>query len=359
MDDQQLVGQEQTSSHRRLRKGIAMTTFHKMLALFGIVLATCIGSNNESTAQAQSLTAFYTAPVVSMSPMWIAKEAGFFKKQGLDVKLVFIASGPVGTASVLGGETDVGIIGGFAPTRAIVGGAKALVMIGQSKVRMTGNIVGKKEIASVQDLKGKRLGIDRIGSNPDMFAQAALSRFQIDTLKDLQYVQLGDIGQAIAALKAGAIDAAIAGAPHDLFAQRLGFKVIVDITAMKIPFAVTVLVSSRDTVARKQPELTKFMRAYAEAMHYFLTNAEGTTQIVAKYTKVTDREVLAHAIESESKAMEKTLQVDPKGLELILSLIGKTVPQAAATKPEDFYDPRFTNELRESGFLKKLWGEKL
>ena len=57
--------------------------------------------------------------------------------------------------------------------------------------------------------------------------------------------------------------------------------------------------------------------------------------------------------------MEKTLQVDPKGLELILSLIGKTVPQAAATKPEDFYDPRFTNELRDSGFLKKLWGEKL
>jgi NitT/TauT family transport system substrate-binding protein len=76
--------------------------------------------------------------------MWIAKEAGFFKKQGLDVKLVFIASGPTGTTSLLAGETDVGIIGGFAPTRAIVGGAKDLVMIGQSKTRMTGNIVGKK-----------------------------------------------------------------------------------------------------------------------------------------------------------------------------------------------------------------------
>lgn len=334
-----------------------MTTFRKVIASIGILLAACIVSVKESAAQSSTLTAFYTAPVVSMSPMWIAKEAGFFKKQGLDVKLVFIASGPVGTASVLGGETDVGIIGGFAPTRAIVGGAKALVMIGQSKVRMTGNIMGKKEIASVQDLKGKRLGIDRIGSNPDMFAQAALSRFQIDTLKDLQYVQLGDIGQGITALKAGAVDAVIAGAPHDLFAQRLGFKVILDITAMKIPFAVTVLVSSRDTVARKQPELTKFMRAYAEAMHYFLTNPEGTAQVVAKYTKVTDREVLAHAIGSEAKAMEKTLQVDPKGLELILGLISKTVPQAASAKPEDFYDPRFFNELRDSGFLKRLWGE--
>src|SRR6185295_11871383 len=311
---------------------------------------TGLGAVHESAGQSQTLTAFYTAPVVSMAPMWIAKEAGLFKKQGLDVKLVFIASGPIGTAAVLSGEADVGIIGGFAPLRAMVGGAKALVIIGQSKNRITSKIVGKKEITGVEQLKGKRLGIDRIGSNPDMFAQAALSRFQIDTFKDLQYVQLGDTGKALVALKAGAIDAAIAGAPHDLFAQRMGFREILDIAAMRIPFAVTVLISSRETVARKPAELTRFMRAYAEAMHYFLTNPEGTTQVVARYTKVADREVLAHAIDSEVPAMEKTLQVDPKGVELILGFIGKTVPQAASAKPEDFYDPRFTNELRDSGF---------
>jgi NitT/TauT family transport system substrate-binding protein len=335
-----------------------MNRFQQRLTLIGTVLAVCFGAVDKSVGQSSTLTAFYTAPVVSMAPMWIAKEAGFFKKQGLDVKLVFIASGPVGTASVLGGETDVGIIGGFAPTRAILGGAKALVIIGQSKNLITSKIIGKNEIASVQDLKGRRLGIDRIGSNPDMFAQVALARFHIDTFKDLQYVQLGSIGQALPALKAGSVDAIIAGAPHDLFALRLGFKEIVDIAAMKIPFAATVLVSARETVARKQPELSKFMRAYAEAMHYFLTNAEGTAQIVAKYTKVEDREINNYAIASESKAMQRTLQVDPKGIELILGLISKTVPQAASAKPEDFYDARFYTELRDSGFLKKLWGEK-
>jgi len=131
-----------------------MNRFQWRLGLIGIVLSTCIGAVHESAGQSSTLTAFYTAPVVSMAPMWIAKEVGFFKKQGLDVKLVFIASGPTGTTSLLAGETDVGIIGGFAPTRAIVGGAKDLVIIGQSKTRMTGNIVGKREIASVQELKG-------------------------------------------------------------------------------------------------------------------------------------------------------------------------------------------------------------
>jgi NitT/TauT family transport system substrate-binding protein len=327
--------------------------------IFAYLLASGLVPSPTVSAQMSTLTAFYTAPVASMAPMWIAKERGFFKKHGLEVKLVFIASGPVGTASVLGNETDVGIIGGFAPLRAIVGGAKGLVIIGQSKNRITSKIVGKKEIAGVQDLEGKRLGIDRIGSNPDMFAQAALSRFQIDTFKDLQYVQLGDVGKVVAALKAGAIDAGIAGAPHDLFAQRLGFKVILDIALLKIPFAATVLMSSRDTVARKQPELTRFMRAYAEAMHYFLTNHEGTAQVVTKYTQVTERDVLAYSIDSEAAAMEKTLQIDPKGLELILEFIAKTVPQAASAKPEEFYDSRFVNDLREGGLLKKLWGEKL
>jgi NitT/TauT family transport system substrate-binding protein len=335
-----------------------MNRFERGVVLIGIVFLTCVVSIGQSAAQTSPLTAFYTAPVVSMAPMWIAKEAGFFKKQGLDVRLVFIASGPLGTTSILSGDVEVGIIGGFAPTRAISGGAKNLVMIGQSKNRMTGAIVGRKEIASVQDLKGKRLGIDRVGSNPDMFTQAALSRFQMDPLKDLQYIQLGSIGQGIPALKAGTIDALTTSTPHDLFAQRLGYKVILDITAMKIPFAATVLLSARNTVERKQADLHKFMRAYAEAVHYYLTNKEGTAQIVTKYTKVDDRDVVAHAIESEAAAMERTLQIDPKGIELILGLIGKSMPQSTTVKTDEFYDPRFTNDLRDSGFLKKLWGEK-
>ena len=326
-------------------------------ALGLILFVLSVASAKNSWGQVQTLTAFYTAPVVSMAPMWIAKEIGFFKKQGLDVRVVFIPSGPTGVTAVLAGEADVGVIGGFAPIRAIVGGAKGLAIIGETKNAIVATIVGKKEIATVQDLKGKRLGIDRIGSNPDMFTQAALSRFQMDPLRDLQYIQMGNIGQGIPALKAGAIDALTTAPPDDRVAQRLGFKVILDITAMKIPFASTVLVSARNTVARKQPELTRFMHAYAEAVHYFITNREGASQVIAKYTKVQDREVLNYAIETDAKAVQRSLEVDPKGVELILGLISKSVPQAASAKPEDFYDARFFTELKDSGFLKRVWAE--
>lgn len=335
-----------------------MISFHKPLVFLGVVLAACTATVQRSAAQSSTLTAFYTAHVVSMAPMWIANETGLFKKHGADVRLVFIGSGPIGTTSILAGETDIGIIGGFAPIRAILGGAKNLVIVGQSKHAMVGAIVGKKEIAGVRDLKGKRLGIDRIGSNPDMYSQAALARFQIDPLKDLSYVQMGSTSQGIPALKAGSVDAFTTTPPYDLFAQRLGFKVILDITALKIPFAATVLLSTRTTVARKQAEIAKFSRAYAEAIHTFLTQPEIAAKIVQKYTKVEDQEVLSHAMAAEGKAMEPSLQVDPKGIELILGLIRKSVPQAATAKAEDFYDPRFFSELKGSGFIDKLWGKR-
>lgn len=334
-----------------------MNRFQQRLAVVGMAVSVFFAIARESAGQTSTLTAFYTAPVVSMAPMWIAKEVGFFKKQGLDVRVVFIPSGPTGTTAILAGEADVGIIGGFAPIRAIAGGAKGLAIIGETKNAIVAAIVGKKEIASVHDLKGKRLGIDRIGSNPDMFTQAALARFQMDPLRDLQYIQMGNIGQGIPALKAGAIDALTTSPPDDLVAQKLGFHVILDVTAMKIPFAATVLVSARTTITRKQPELMRFMHAYAEAVHYFITNREGASQVISKYTKVQDREVLNYAMDTDAKAVQKTLEVDPKGIELILGLISKTVPQAASAKPEDFYDARFFTELKESGVLKTLWRE--
>jgi NitT/TauT family transport system substrate-binding protein len=259
---------------------------------------------------------------------------------------------------LLAGETDLGVIGGFAPIRAIASGAKGLVIIGQSKHGMVGAIVGRKEISAVQDLKGKRLGIDRIGSNPDMYSVAALARFKMDPMSDLQYVQMGTTAQGIAGLKAGAVDAFTTTPPYDLIAQRLGYKVILDITALNIPFAATVLISARETLARKPGEIAKFMRAYAEAIHFFQNNPEGSAKIIARYTKVEDREIIGHAMAAEGKAMEKTLQVDPKGIDLILGLIAKTVPQAASAKAEDFYDERFVSDLRDSGFVKRLWGEK-
>jgi len=180
-----------------------------MLALFGCPCH-LHRLNDESAAQSQSLTAFYTAPVVSMSPSGL-QGSRFLKKQDLDVKLVFIASGPSAQASCSAEKQMWGSSRILRRRRAIVGRRQSF---GDDRSKARSECRDhrrKKGLPAFKDLKGKRLGIDRIGSNPDMFAQAALSRFQIDTLKDLQYVQLGRYRSGNRGSQAGSIDAAIAG----------------------------------------------------------------------------------------------------------------------------------------------------
>ncbi|MBI2371534.1 MAG: ABC transporter substrate-binding protein [Deltaproteobacteria bacterium] len=325
-----------------------------LILLAGLVLGLWGGAAQGAPA-GTALRASYSAPVASMAPMWIAKELRLYEKYGVSSSVVFIGSGPTQTSAMLSGELDIGVVGGFAPVRAIVGGSRDLVIVGQSKKYMVGAIVGRPELKSPQDLKGKRLGIDRVGSNPDLYTIAALARFGMDPRRDVAYIQLGDIGQGLAALQAGSIDALTTTPPFDLFATRLGFRQIVDITAMRVPFAATVLLSTRSNLERKGDLLRRFMRAYAEAVRVFLTDPERTQQVVARYTKVQDRAVLEYTIKAEGQAMERTLDIDAKGVEFVLTQIRRDVPRAATMSPEEFLDRRLVRELRESGFLASLW----
>jgi hypothetical protein len=119
-----------------------------------------------------------------------------------------------------------------------------------------------------------------------------------------------------------------------------------------------VLLSTRPTVARKQGGDRQVHSRYAETTHTFLTQPKLPPRSCRNTPRSNDQEILGHSMAAEGKTMEPSLQVDPKGIELIVGLIRKTVPQAAAAKAGDFYDPRFFSELRDSGFLKRLKREK-
>ncbi|HJX10737.1 MAG TPA: ABC transporter substrate-binding protein [Candidatus Binatia bacterium] len=122
------------------------------------------------------LVVSYSALVASQSYLWIAKEAGYFERHGLDVKMVFISSGAHNVAALLAGDVDIGIIGGMGVMRAKLGGAD-LYLIGGTKNQYAGSIVAQPQIKTPAELKGKRIAITRRGSNPEFMAKAALQRF--------------------------------------------------------------------------------------------------------------------------------------------------------------------------------------
>lgn len=214
---------------------------------------------------ADKLVGLHSAQVMSQSMPWIAQEAGLFKKYDLDFQLIFISSSGVATAATLGGDAEIALTGGIGNVRAYVQGATDIAFIGGVKNILTHSLLGKAEIKRPEDLKGKRVGVGRIGSNTHYFVVQALRRFGMDANKDIQPIQTGGGPETLAALVSGGLDAAAMTAPADVRAVAQGYRFVINGPELRIPYAATSFVTLRSLLNKRGPVFGRFMRVMAEA----------------------------------------------------------------------------------------------
>jgi len=295
-----------------------------------------------------TLVVSYSALVASQSYLWIAKEAGYFERNGLDVKMIFISSGANNVAAMLAGDVDIGIIGGMGVIRAKLGGAD-LYFIGATKNYYAGSIVARPQIKTPADLKGKRIAITRRGSNPEYMAKAALQRFGLNA------IQAGGAPETVAVLHSGGAEAASIIPPHNLRAISLGYKELIDVTAMKIPFVATTVATSKKLTDTKAAVIVPFMHALADAVHRYQTDREYALKVISRYTRSPINEDLELTYNVEGSLMDRGLNIRTEAIEATLEEIRKDTPKAVAAKPADFVDLRFVNELKQSGYLERIW----
>lgn len=286
---------------------------------------------------------------------WIAQEAGLFKKYNLDFQLVFIASSPSVTAAMLGGDAEIALTGGEGNIRAYVQGATDFIFIGAVKNVLTHSILGKPEIKRPEDLKGKKIGINRIGSNPHYFAVQALRMKGLDP-REVNFIQSGGAPETLAALVSGALDAATLNAPADFQAAARGFHYVINGIDLRIPYVATAFVTLRPVLTKRAQVVGQYMRAMAEAAKILHTDREFTYKVLGKYLRLSDRKILDSAYNSEIKALEPRLDIKPDGFQAILDEVSKVDPRARKFKAEDLIDRRYLEELDKSGFFTKLWG---
>ena len=305
---------------------------------------------------ADKLIGIHSARVLSQSLPWIASEAGLFKKYNLDFDLVFIASSPSVTAAMLSGDAEVSLGGGEGPIRAFVQGANDFVFIAGFKNVLTHSIVGRAEIKRPADLKGKKVGINRIGSNPHYFAVQALRRAGIEP-SEVNLIQSGGSPETLAALLSGNLDAASLNPPADAQAIARGLHYVIYGPELKLPYAATVFFTRRSLIAKRPQVLSQFLRAMAEAGKIVHTDKEFVYKVLGKYLRLTDRKVLDAAYNGEVKVLEKNLELNNEGLQSILDEVARVDPRAKKIKAEDLVDRRFLDEMKSSGFFEKLWGK--
>jgi NitT/TauT family transport system substrate-binding protein len=260
-------------------------------------------------------------------------------------------------AAILSGDSEVAVIGAASITRPFVQGNRDPVFIGGIKSLLTHSIIAKPDITRPEQLKGKRIGVSRIGSNPHYFAVQALRHFGIDS-REVSYIQAGGAPETLAALVAQGIDAAVLTVPTDAQALKLGYHYVIYGPDLKIAYAATTITTRRTIIAKRGPVIGRFMRAMAEAAKIMHTDKDLTFKVLGKYLRIDDRALLDASYNVEIKALESRLALKLDGIQSTLDEIAPTEPRAKTVKPQEMIDSRYLDEMEKSGFFDQIWGRK-
>ncbi|TMA61716.1 MAG: hypothetical protein E6J73_11445 [Deltaproteobacteria bacterium] len=307
---------------------------------------------------ADKLVALYSSHAVPYSMPWVAEELGLFKKYDIDFDFVYIPSSSTATAAILGNNVEVGLLGGVGIVNAYASGATDLVFIGSIKNVMTQSILAKPEFTKLEQLRGKRIGVTRIGSNTHFFSVQVFRRAGMNPDKDFTFIQTGGDNETLGALVSGRIDAAAMLPPTDGRAIALGFRYVVFGPDIGIPYAASTITTRRSVIAKRGPVVARFMRAMAEASKSMHRDKELVYRVMEKKLRIKDRAILDASYAIEMKVMEPRLELKAPAIQPMIEEVAKTNARANEIKPQDLMDRRYLTEMENSGFFSQLWSEK-
>ena len=329
---------------------------HRFLPVTLIAAIGFLEAGASATAQTkmEKLNVGYSAQAGSLAPIWITKEAGIFRKHGLDVELLFIPGGPTAAAALLSGEVPITVVGGPAVVSSNLAGSD-LVMIAGIVNTFAFQIVSVKTISSYQQLKGKRLGVNRFGASPDVAARFALKHMGID-LKDITILQLGEQSTRLTAMMAGQLEAAVFLPPITTMAQKQGMNVLLDLAELGAAFQITGLGSSQRFLTQQRPTAVRFMRSFVEGIHYFKTHKAESMKTIAKYMKINDMEAVSATYDYFApNIVPQKPYPSLKGIKALIDLTAAEKPELRNVSPERFVNTTILKEVDDSGFIDRLY----
>src|ERR1043165_4657736 len=290
----------------------------------------------------------------SNTPIWVADQKGFFKKNGLSAEVIAISASTITIQALLTGEVDFII----APSATLVTSRLAgadVIMISTNLPWFIDHIVSVADVTAVEQLKGKIGGVNRLGTTSDMTMRLAPRRFGIDPEKDTKIIATGENPQRLAALSRNVTQFTLLSEPLVREAEKLGFRDLADIGPLKIPYHVNAVVTREKTVKERRPLVAKVVRAFAEALHYIKTNKEETKALIGKNLKATDPEGLERAYRAYNAAFPEIPYPNAAGVKTLLDDIAPRTPKAATADPKSFVDLTLVQELEAAGFFKQLY----
>jgi ABC-type nitrate/sulfonate/bicarbonate transport system substrate-binding protein len=305
-----------------------------------------------SAVQAAPLRVAYSAISGAMSSLWVAQEAGYFKREGLDVELLYIGGGSLLIQSMISGDVPFAYGPSVPVINASLRGAD-LVLIGNTGNSLVFSLMSRPEIKQPANLKGKKVGVTRLGGSTDWALDAALKQWGLER-REVTVIQTGGMPEGLAGLMAGVFDAVVLSPPSNFRAAKAGMHELVDVGQLGIVFPNTPLSTTESFIKGNRDTAVRFMRGFSQGLNRLRNDKEFSMKVLSKYTKVTDTETLAqlHQTYGVRYSGDRIPYVRPEGVDEILKrTAGK---EAREAKAGDFVDNSLLRDLEQSGWFKTL-----
>jgi len=289
--------------------------------------------------------------------LWIAKDAGYFEQQGLEVlDFPLIEGGTLSIQSLVAGDIQFVLAGSSGIMAATLRGAD-LVMVAGASNKFDFALMSQANIRTADDLRGGRVGVSRFGSSSDFAARTALQYLGLDPDRDVVMLQVGGTAARLGAMQSGGLEAAPEIAPATLTARKLGFNIMVDLAEIGVPYQVGPMSTTRSLVNQNPDAVQRFVRAYLAGIHRLKTDQAFSLQVGRHYLQTDDPEVLEATWEHFAlHSIPEVPYITDESLAPVLQELAASDPQAAGARLDQFYDNRFLKQAEDSGYVRQLYG---
>ena len=288
----------------------------------------------------------------SSSVLWIAKDAGIFKKHNLDVNVIYIEGTPKALMSLFAGELQVVAGTGPAVASARVRGADAVMIMG-FEVYLPYYLIATPTIKTVEDLKGKVGANHSAATSADFAMRLGLKSIGLDPERDVSLRVVGATNLRMIMMQQGQAQFTVISNTEREEAEKLGFKVLADLASKRIPYPHSGVITSQKILREKHDAILRFGRASVEAIHYFKNNKAQSIAILKKYAK-TDLSTLDSAYVYLKNAIPDMPYPTLEGMMTILAEMGRTRPEVLKYDAATMVDTSIVKAIDDEGFLKKL-----
>src|SRR2546426_6685595 len=207
----------------------------RMASLVRLIVFSVLILAHASMLGAEIVRVGYPSLATGFAPSWVTSDKGIWKKQGLDVELIYLRGGSRTVSALIGGSIDFILGSDLGVTTAILQGA-SLTRVGVTTNTLGYSMVTQPNIKTVRDLKGKIIGITP-GRDAAYARVVKLLRDNgMDANKDVSFLSVGDGGPAarVAALSSGVIHATMFTPPSDMISEKAGMRILTKIDVGKV-----------------------------------------------------------------------------------------------------------------------------